>query len=296
MELNLGSYLKQASKALKHIGLPTPELDIQILVSSVLKKERSWIIANPDFTLSLDQIKEVNKFLSRRLNHEPVAYILGKSEFYGRELAVTPDTLQPRPESETMIELLLETEGRRQKIEDGRSLVIDVGTGSGCLAITAALELQKLDASKSQPETRDYFAIDISPAALKVARNNARNYGVKIAFHRGSLLEPIRTQLTTNNSQLIILANLPYVPNAHTINEAARHEPDIAIFGGEDGLDLYRELFTQLDNHNSKSTTVYTESLPPQHHSLKILAQKHGFKLVEERDFIQVFCRSTEQE
>jgi release factor glutamine methyltransferase len=214
-------------------------------------------------------VSELENKIKRRVNHEPLAYIRSKSEFFGREFTVSADTLEPRPESETIIELL-----KSLKLHGS---IIDVGTGSGCLAITTKLEIPELEV----------MATDISATALKIAQKNALKHDTDIKFFLGDLLTPIPVSLKPT----VIMANLPYVPNSHTINSAAMFEPKLAIFGGPDGLDLYRQLFFQIANNVQFEGVkfVLTESLPPQHNELAKIALSAGFKLKKTDDFIQVF-------
>ena len=273
--MTLGTFLLDAQKQLEGAGIPSARLDAMLLICEQLKKDKAWLLAHPNAELTPAELSPLRSQIKRRLNHEPLAYILGKSEFYGREFLVTSDTLQPRPETETMIELLLSlAESRRLKVES----ILDVGTGSGCIAITAKLELPNADV----------HATDISEKCLKVAKNNTHNLDADVKFYQGNLLTPLPS--TVYQLPTTILANLPYVPDEHTINQAAMHEPKLAIFGGKDGLDCYRQLFAQI----SKRTMieyVLTESLPPQHGTLKLLAEEHGFKQKLSQDFIQVFAK-----
>jgi release factor glutamine methyltransferase len=175
-----------------------------------------------------------------------------------------------------MVELLLNlVESRKLKVES----LVDVGTGSGCIAITTALGL---------PGAKVY-ATDIDEKCLKTARLNAKNLGADVAFYKGNLLQPLPP--STCHLPPTILANLPYVPDGHTINLPAQHEPKHAIFGGADGLDLYRQLFIQLRSKQQgvRSKWVLTESLPFQHAALTEIATSAGYSLVTTSDFIQVF-------
>lgn len=275
--MTIGEWLQTAIVQLQAAQIMTARLDVLVLLEDVLNKERSWLLAHPDQKLRSAQVEKLKSLLLRRISHEPLAYIRGKSEFYGREFAVNAHTLEPRPETETMIELLLkQVKSKKLKVES----IVDVGTGSGCIAITAALEL---------PDTKVY-ATDIDKKCLEVAQVNAKSRGADVTFYRGNLLEPLSTfdfQLSTG--KLSILANLPYVPDNHTINQAALHEPRHAIFGGTDGLEYYRELFSQIDVMAQKPTVVLTESLPPQHQTLADIASRSGYAVLESCDFIQCF-------
>jgi release factor glutamine methyltransferase len=130
------------------------------------------------------------------------------------------------------------------------------------------------------------MATDIDPNCLRIARKNAKVHGAEIKFYQGDLLSPL---LPVPSPLFAILANLPYVPNDFTINQAATMEPKIAIFGGPDGLDVYRRLFGQLGKLKSRPQYVLTESLPPQHAKLAKIAQKAAYGLTIADDFIQVF-------
>ncbi|MDB5182312.1 MAG: modification methylase, HemK family [Candidatus Saccharibacteria bacterium] len=272
--MNVEEYLKNAINALAYKEVPTARLDVLVLLEDVLSKDRGWLLAHLDLPLDEPTIKKLNELIKRRAGHEPLAYIRGHSEFYGREFLVTADTLQPRAETEIMIDLL-----KSLKIKN--PIIADIGTGSGCLAITTALEL---------PDS-EVYATEINAAALAVARKNAKKLKAGVTFYKGNLLEPV---LSADVQPTVLLANLPYVPDDYEINQAAGHEPKIALFGGKDGLDLYRELFALIDDSAKIATKLQfllTESLPFQHAELAKIAKKHGFKQNVEQDFIQVFER-----
>lgn len=271
----LSDWLKKADRKLKSAGIATARLDALVLLEDELKKDKSYLLSHPEEELNLKSLSKLNKQVQKRAKHEPLSYIRGKSEFYGREFLVNKHTLEPRPETETMVEQLLDLANRQQIT--AKSLIIDVGTGSGCIAITAKLEL---------PGTKIY-ATDISSKCLGIARINSMNLNAEISFHRGDLLGALPTNVL--NSPLLILANLPYVPNKYSINKAAKNEPKIAIFGGEDGLDIYRRLFAQLKKLAKKPAFVLTESLPFQHKELAKIAELSGYALKKTDDFIQLF-------
>ena len=266
--VNVLQWSNKAERSLKDEGIATARLDILVLLEDATGQGRAWILANPSFELSKKTLDTLNKQLRRRAHHEPLAYIRGKSEFFGREFKITSATLQPRPETETMIEVL-----KKLRLPS-KPVIADIGTGSGAIAITAKLELPNALVS----------AIEINTDALKVAQQNAKALKADVEFYEGNLLEPIVDQKID-----IILANLPYVPDGFTINQAAMQEPSIAIFGGEDGLDIYRRLFLQISQLAQKPLYVLTESLPFQHLDLQKFAQDYGYKLQEAEDFIQLF-------
>lgn len=270
--MNLNDWLIQKTKQLKDAGVSTARLDCLVLLEDALGKDRSWLLAHPETECKGPTLTLLNEQIERRVGHEPLAYIRSKSEFYGREFLVTADTLEPRSETETMIDLLkkhIPTSIRVRPL-----YIVDVGTGSGCLGVTAKLDL---------PET-EVWATDISKECIKIAEKNAKKLKADVQFYEGNLLEALPAK--TLQGPNIILANLPYVPDAHTINQAAMFEPKVAIFGGPDGLDIYRQLFLQMA---AKPHLVFTESLPFQHTELTQIAKAAGYKLKTSEDFIQVF-------
>ena len=281
--MTIANWITAAQATLEENAVPTARLDCEVLLADALNKDRSWIHAHPEHSLPADMIQKLNAKITRRAEHEPIAYIRGVQEFYGRDFRVSPDTLTPRPETETMIELLLSLL-KKLKPNAQKLTITDLGTGSGCIIITAALELSSISSLSS---TVSYTGLEISQPALKLARQNADTLGVDIDFQQFDLL---KDTLNHEPSALnIILANLPYVPNDFNINLAASHEPEFAIYGGDDGLDYYREMFLQASN----TQFIFTESLPPQHNKLTEIAAHSGYTLIKTQDFIQIFERHT---
>ena len=288
------TWLSQAEKALQAHDISSARLDALVLLEDAVGRYRSWLLAHPEHELDEKTLRTLNAQLERRCGHEPLAYIRGKSDFYGREFIVNAHTLEPRPETETMIELLKqviasrqspvasEAQCKEQETSDKRRkttmTIVDIGTGSGCIAITVKL---------IYPEV-SVIATDIDKKCLDTARQNAKKLGTKITFYRGNLLEPL-SNIRYQISNIIILANLPYVPTHFKINSAAQHEPHHAIFGGEDGLRYYRETFDQVAGMSHKPRFVLTEALPPQHDELANIAKKADYQQISSQDFIQVF-------
>lgn len=277
--MNLNQWLVSATASLKATGIGSARLDCLILIEDELKKDRAYILAHPEIPLPDLALQKLNRRLKRRVEHEPLAYIRGFSEFYGRRFLVNKTVLEPRPESETMIELLVGLVDSGKLKVNSKTTIADIGTGSGALAITAKLEL---------PEAQ-VVASDIDKKCIVITRLNAKQHKADIDFLTGDLLRP----LTTKSYKLsTILANLPYVPNHYKINQAAAMEPRLAIFGGIDGLDVYRRLFEQINNSKTKPDYVLTESLPPQHNRLAKIASTSDYDLEISRDFVQLFKSS----
>jgi release factor glutamine methyltransferase len=284
--MTIEEWLKKSIKILNNASIPTAKLDAEVLLSDKLDKDRSWIHSHPENILHEEDLCILDEQIKRRKTHEPLAYVRGRQEFYGRNFAVSPDTLTPRPETETLIDLAIEQVNRRQFTEDSQLQIIDVGTGSGCIIITAALELAKLSTINYQ---LSFLGLDISESALKIAEKNAKKLKAKVRFEKFDLLSDSIDFISSDFN--LILANLPYVPTDFEINLAASHEPGFAIYGGKDGLDYYRQLFTQLSKPSvdSRQITVITESLPPQHIEMESIANESGFEVIKAQDFIQVF-------
>lgn len=268
--MNVQSYLEVSTENLSNAGIGTARLDCLVLLEDCLGKDRANLLAHPELELTDEQINTLNEQIKRRLTHEPLAYIRGRTEFYGRDFMVDKDVLEPRPESEMMIDLLKKL---AQDTEKSDMTVADIGSGSGCLGITAALELGLKSA--------DFY--DIDPATFEVAKQNAKTHGIIGKFYESDLLTG------KPGPYGIILANLPYVPDSFHVNQAAMREPRLALYGGSDGLDLYRRLFKQLEDFDWKPEYILTEALPLQHEQLAGIAAKHGFIVITHDDFIQVF-------
>jgi release factor glutamine methyltransferase len=283
--MDVGTWLARAEKKLAQAGVGTARLDGLVLLEDISGRERSWLLAHPECTLTPEQTDTLQKLLNRRAAHEPLAYLRGKTEFYGRKFVLTPAVLEPRPESESMVELLIGLHhGLETTVNDSKSVknqsstmrIADVGTGSGALGITAALECKNTSVD----------LLEIDDDAIKVAEMNVDLHTTSTPVIKSDLLQESAQDYD------ILLCNLPYVPDTHTINAAAEHEPHIAIFGGPDGLDLYRKLYKQIKNMQKRPLFILCESLPPQHAALETIAHDAGYTLLKTDDFIQVFAAS----
>ena len=259
------------TNTLKEAGINTARLDALVLLEDVTGKDRTHLLAHPELELTDEQQNALKTLVKRRQTHEPLAYIRGKSEFYGHEFMVNEHVLVPRPESESILELLSEY--------GSIGTIIDVGTGSGALAISAAIQ---------KPEANVY-GLDIDTNCLSVAKANAKNHPVEVTFVESDLLRAL--DLDELRGPIVILANLPYVPDTYPVNEAAAHEPKLALFGGNDGLDFYRVMLDQLDAYDNRGIILFTECLESQLHILKGLVTHHGFTFTKADGLIQSFTR-----
>ena len=206
-------------------GLATPRLDAELIVAHVLALPRIQLYVQSDRPLLATELADIRALIKRRQAGESVAYLVGKKEFWGLELAVDARVLVPRPDTETLIE---EARARLEGVEAPR--IADVGTGSGALAVTLA---------KLRPDAV-VFASDVSAGALEVARGNAERLGVAVTFLEGDLAAPLLPHAPFR----LIVANLPYIPSADlaALPPEVRAEPTLALDGGADGLDLVRRL------------------------------------------------------
>jgi len=279
--MTIKTWLAQAKKKLEAAGIGTARLDSLVLLEDAMGSDRAWLLAHGEDLIPGSKVARLANLLNRRAAHEPLSYVRGKTEFYGREFVISPAVLEPRPESETMIDLLKalpvfggsDTPTGRKHHKTVK--IADVGTGSGALGITAALELKNASA--------DLLDIDIQ--ALKVAQTNVDKFTLTLSVVKSDLLSEIRDDYD------VLLCNLPYIPDDFRINAAAGHEPRTAIFGGPDGLDLYRRLFEQLKDRAHRPLYILIEALPAQHQVLSEIAQKNGYETVQTEDFIQVLQR-----
>jgi release factor glutamine methyltransferase len=201
-----------------------PASEARLLLGHVTGRPPAWLIAHDDEELDEATLLGFASLTARRAGGEPVAYLLGHREFFGRDFAVSPAVLIPRPETELLIELALETPGA-----DTPARILDLGTGSGCIGITLALEL---------PQAR-VSAIDSSVAALAVAQLNVKRHGARLRLLQSDWF----TALTGERFDLIV-ANPPYIPAADPHLDAGdlRHEPPAALASGSDGLDAIRRI------------------------------------------------------
>lgn len=214
-------------------NLTTPREDAELILRSILQCDRTFLWAHPERELSAAEEKIFHQWLCRRGEHYPLQYLRGVQEFYGREFVVTPAVLIPRPESELLVEAALHY---LHELPDERPAVLDVGTGSGCVAVTLACEDPHLAVS----------ATDISAAALECARRNAERTGCldRVEFLLGDALSPVADRPATYH---LIVSNPPYVRtgDAEAERSVVEYEPREAVFAGESGLEIYAKLFGQ---------------------------------------------------
>lgn len=238
---------------------PLPIKETNLLVSFVLRKDLAFILAHPESKANKRQADKIFDLIERRAAGEPIAYLLGYQEFYSLKFHTTNSTLIPRPETELIVEEALKILARENSSTEAPIQIIDVGTGSGCIAISLAHKLCKdLNANGQK-----IIAIDIEAKAIKLARKNALLNKVKelIDFKVGNLLEPVpQSPYALHLTRYIICANLPYLtPDQVKHSPTIQHEPEGALISGHDGLAHYRELFKQAKKLKVQSITLLCE-------------------------------------
>jgi len=225
--VTLGTALQQGTALLEKAALPVPRLTAEVLLCHALRADRSYLYAH-----STDELTDLawihyGRYLDERLKGKPTQYITQKQEFYGRDFYVNGDVLIPRPETEHLVEAALEYARRNTA-----GTIVDVGTGSGAIAISLALELG-----------RGLMASDVSVGALAVAQRNAKTHNALVDFFACDLLEAIRP-----GSIDLLVSNPPYVPGEDSANmqaEVRDWEPHVALFAGDTGFEIYRRLIAQ---------------------------------------------------
>jgi release factor glutamine methyltransferase len=239
--MDIRAALRTGISRLRDVNVASYTLAAELLLLHVIHRERAWLYAHPEELLSADDVSAYLSLIARRANGEPTQHLTGRQEFWSLEFAVTPDVLIPRPETEHVLEVALDRlalrelrAGRPQKTTGHGFLIADIGTGSGCLAIALAKEL---------PEAQIY-ATDISRAALDIARQNAKRHAVedRIEFVEEDLARPMPRAPEVFD---LFVSNPPYIPRrdaATLAREVREHEPAIALYGGEEGYELYGHL------------------------------------------------------
>jgi release factor glutamine methyltransferase len=231
--------LKQAVDAAYEVfvanGVPSPRLNAELLVLFVLGRERAYLYAHPERELLPEEQYRYDEVIRERARGCPTQYITGHQEFWGLDLLVSPAVLIPRPETEHVVETVLELVKLYEAEPPGKLRLIDVGTGSGCIALALASELPQADV----------HACDISEEALEMARVNAARLGLdqRVLFRKSDLLAAY-----SSDTFDFVVSNPPYVGDSESdkVQKQVREfEPKVAVFSGEEGMDIYRRLIPQ---------------------------------------------------
>ena len=259
--LTLKKELEWAVPFLTAQGVSNARLEAEVLLAKVLGWERTKVLIHLFDALPAETQEEYRRLVGERAQGTPLQYLTGKQEFMSLEFMVTPDVLIPRGDTEILVETVLSLKNRVKP----NSTILDVGTGSGIIAITL---------KKYWPEAK-LFAVDLSPQALAVAEANAKHHQVEIAFYQGDLLAPFSGQRTFD----LIVSNPPYIPREeiNSLQVEVTKEPRLALDGGPDGLDLYRRLVKAAPTCLNKSGWLAVEIGWNQAEAVKSLFADNGF-------------------
>ncbi len=259
--------LKEISTKLKNSKIENYQLEASSLISFVCKIDQSFIISHPEKKIFKKQEQEIKKLAKLRSKNWPLAYLLKNKDFYQLNFIVSPDVLIPRPESELIIENVLSDIKNIKK----EASIIDVGTGSACLIISLAHILKN-------NKNINYYGLDISSKALKIAKKNAKRYQLDkiIKFSKSNLLQKLINKINLEPKEYFVLANLPYLTTEEIKKSPSiQKEPKTALAGGKDGLFLYQKLFKQIIETTKHSKfNIYAEINPWQETKILELAKK----------------------
>ncbi len=272
----VGRALISAKQRLEDSSCSTPHLDAQVILAHVLNVDRSWLFAHHEYELTAQQAETYTALIMRRMQYEPVAYLVGRKEFYGLDFLVDPRVLIPRPETELLVDAVLDAVEVR---ELAHPKVADIGTGSGAIAIAVAANC---------PQAQIY-AIDISAAALEVAAQNIARLdaGQQVRLLQGDLLAPLPDRVD------VIVANLPYIRSdayQTLMPDVRAYEPQLALEAGPEGLDVIARLlrqtvdylnpggvlFMEIGHDQGEAVLNLTQALLPQAHSIRLRQDYHG--------------------
>ncbi|MBP6880822.1 peptide chain release factor N(5)-glutamine methyltransferase [Candidatus Saccharibacteria bacterium] len=262
--MTINDWVKASAKRLSTTGISSARLDCLLLLEHVLGIDRAMILAEPELELSVKRLNSLNELFSRRIKGMPIAYLRNFSEFSFLDFYIDERVLIPRVETEDLLE---ETVFRAPK----NARITELGTGSGALAITL----------KTWRPDLKVIATDISGDALAVAKKNQEEYATDIELIEADLL-PVVYEAD------IVVANLPYVPTGRPAEPSIAFEPDLALFAGNDGLDIYRRLLKQISAKNINPLLII-EAEPDQKAELVKMANKSGYALEKHHNFCFVF-------
>jgi len=262
--VNLQSLLEKAQKNLQDHGVEGPLRDARILMAHALGKDISFLIGHPEYALTQNQVELFEDYVTQRQNRIPVSRILGVREFWSLNFEISPDTLDPRPDTEILVEQVV-LWAKSNQIDS----ILDLGVGSGCILISILSELFHIRG----------VGVDLNSKALEVAKRNAVVHGVldRCAFIHSSWGDGIQGKTFD-----IIVSNPPYIPlSAQLEPEVSLYDPHVALFGGADGLECYRHIFKDVSGLLNPNGQVFVEIGQGQHKDVIAIAQSFGLQWVK---------------
>ncbi len=263
----IGRILKWTEQYFKEKGMESPRLDAEVLLAHVLQKERIYLYVHFDEPLEAEELGQYRELIKGRVQHVPVAYLVGSREFMGLDFRVTPAVLIPRPDTEILVQAAIERLRAKRDTEPEKEISFaDIGTGSGaiCLSVLYYTEGTRAD------------TVDLSGEALEIGKQNAERFGLseRISFYEGDLLQPL-----SGRKYQAILSNPPYIPEADLKSlapEVREKEPRMALAGGPDGLDIYRRIVSETPDFLETGGFFAVEVGIHQAESLRELLEKDG--------------------
>jgi len=220
--------------------IPTSEsarLDAELLLAHILKKPVTFLLAHDETGIGFFKLRKYRRMIEKRKDGMPVAYLISHKEFYGLDFEVNRHVMVPRPDTEILVDRVISYLNDQCPMTNDQ-LLLDVGTGSACIPISILKNIPNIEA----------VATEISGSAMRVAKHNIKKHGMKgrIQLFSSDLLKSVPRELFEDR-EIIVTANLPYIPKRFAVHPSTKFEPDIALYGGDDGLDIYKRLIEQLE-------------------------------------------------
>lgn len=263
--MNIEDLIDQASEEFRHAGIDQPRREAASLLTFVLGRDRAFLVAHPEHRPEASQVAAFRALAARRADREPFHYITGEREFFGRDFLVEPGVLIPRPETELLVESAIEFLRTRNSPS-----FLEIGVGSGCISVSVLAEVAEAKA----------IAVDVSPIALRVAGANAARHGVveRLELLRGDLFAAVNQKFD------LIVSNPPYIPDndlATLQPEVAKFEPHIALFAGDDGLEVVERIINEAGDLLLPGGVLLIEIGFGQADKVRDLLERSGWSSVE---------------
>ncbi len=260
--MTIEAWLKEATQELKQAKITSARLDAELILAHTLRQPRTYLHSHSDDEVAARHSEIADARLQLRLERTPIAYIVGHKDFYGRRFKTTPAALIPRPETESFIELLKAIVPTNLPLVKEKRVLVDVGTGTGAIGITAKLEWPELDVTLT----------DISQQALNLAKQNAAALGADVHFYKSDLLRGYGRPID------LIVSNPPYVVRAWEVSPETNAEPALALYASNDGLALIYPLIAQAAQLLKPGGSLLLEADERQHAAIIQAAHEQGLK------------------